>query len=227
MALDVDFGYCVVPTPTPADARRSRRRRRPPFPRRLRRPVPTATPTAVPTPTPTPVPTGTPIVPPTPSPTPSPTPTPFVAADGVHALVPRTRSTSSTKRPDRLTIVTGFPPNAVLAPTAQTLEVEVSNANGVVYHAMLQSGDLLARGSQFLFRDPLAKRAQASRAARQGLAAALQKLNGAMRVYIEAFNELSAATLPQMTVRVRLGMSEVVRTATWSQVTGGWVFDHR
>lgn len=116
---------------------------------------------------------------------------------------------------------------APLAPTAQTLEVEVTNANGVVYHGMLQSGDLQARGSQFLFRDPLAKKGLGVRDGLAKVSLRRFKPNGAMRVYIEAFHELSAATLPQMTVRVRLGMSEVVRTATWSQVTGGWIFDHR
>ena len=223
--LDVDFGYCIVPTPTPK-----------PTPTPIATPTPTAVPTPTPTPVPTPsptpsptptaVPTGTPVVPPTPSPTPSPTPTPFVPPTVcTHSCPDQIRFID--KRPDRLTLLTGFPPTAVLAPTAQTLEVEVSNANGVVYHAMLQSGDLKAKGSQFLFRDPLAKKGAGVRGGLAKVSLRRFKPNGAMRVYIEAFSDLSAATLPQMTVRVRLGTSEVVRTATWSQVTGGWIFDHR
>jgi uncharacterized repeat protein (TIGR01451 family) len=212
--LDVDFGYCVVPTPTP---------------------IPSATPTPSPTPSPSPTPVVTPVSPPTPSPTPSPTPiaTPTPGPIGTSVVPPVVCTHSCAdqirfieKRPDRLTVVTGFPASVTLNPTTESFAIEITNANGTVYQASLLPGDLTERGGQVLFRDPLAKKGLGVRGGLSKVSLRRTKPSGAMRIYVQAFADLTAASLPEMTLRVRVGLDETILTATWSAVRGGWTFDH-
>ncbi|MBY0280140.1 hypothetical protein K2Z84_32810 [Candidatus Binatia bacterium] len=212
--LDVDFGYCVVPTPTPIPTAT---------------PIATATPTpsATPSPTPTPFATFTPVQPPTPSPTPTPAPTGTAVVPPevcTHSCADQIRFIEG--RPDRLTVVTGFPSSVTLDPTTEAFSIEITNANGTIYQATLQPGDLATRGGQIVFRDPLAKKGHGVRGGLAKVSLRRTKPSGALRVYVQAFADLAAATLPDMTVRVRVGLDETVRSATWSAVKGGWVFDH-
>lgn len=237
-----------VPTPTPKPTSSPRPTATPfhatptPKPTNSPKPTGTAAPTPTPKPTSSPRPTGTPTPAPTATaaPTPSPRPaTPTPRATGT-AIVPPTPAASGTPvdvchhncpdkirfaRFDQLMVRSAFPIGAFI-PDDADLEITLENASGIVYAASLQSGDLSRRGKSLVFIDRNAKKGTGFR---DGLAKVkIQEVpNGTgVRVTIEAYGDLSAATDPTMTLSLRVGAHANSITDTWQQTNFGWFRFH-
>lgn len=183
--------------------------------------TPVATPTASPTQTPTPAPTGTAIVPPTPSPTPQ------GPADVCHHACPDSIKFAKNASLDQLIIRSAFPVNVALDPAHEAFHVVLRNANGVVYDGFLPAGALASKGKKFQFVD---------RAARKGLGAhdglfkvevAAAQADLGTRVTIQAYADLSAATLADMTITITIGDDSVQRADVWTTKAYGWINRHR
>ena len=231
---------CASPTPTPVATPTPKPTASPtpvvtPTPKPTASPTPTATPTSTPaatptatatptptaSPTPTPAPTGTAIVPPTPSPTPQ------GPADVCHHACPDSIKFAKNASLDQLIIRSAFPVNVALDPAHEAFHVVVRNANGVVYEGFLPAGALASKGKKFQFVD---------RAARKGLGAhdglfkvevAAAQADLGTRVTIQAYADLSGATLADMTVTITLGDDSVQRADVWTTKAYGWINRHR
>ena len=199
------------PTPTPKPTN---------SPKPTSTPTPAATSTAAPTAsprpaTPTPRPTGTAIVPPTPVTTGTP-------VDVCHHNCPDKIRFSKF---DQLMVRSAFPIGAYI-PDDVDLDITLENANGVVYSASLEPGDLSRRGKSLIFIDRNAKKGTGFRG---GLAKVkIQEVpNGlGMRVTIEAYGDLRDATDPTMTLTLRVGEHANSITDTWQQTNFGWFRFH-
>jgi hypothetical protein len=122
-------------------------------------------------------------------------------------------------------IRSAFPIGAFIPDNAD-LDILLENAAGVVYHASLFPGDLSRRGKSLVFIDRNAKKGAGFRG---GLAnVKIQEVpNGlGMRVTIEAYGDLSAATDPTMTLTIRVGQHLSEITDTWQQTNFGWFRFH-
>ena len=219
----------ATPTPKPTNS---------PKPTSTAAPTPTPRPTSTAAPTPTPKPTNSPR--PTSSPTPSPRPaTPTPRPTGT-AIVPPTPVTTGTpvdvchhncpdkirfSKFDQLMVRSAFPIGAYI-PDDTDLDITLENANGVVYSASLEPGDLSRRGKSLIFIDRNAKKGTGFRG---GLAKVkIQEVpNGlGMRVTIEAYGDLRDATDPTMTLTLRVGEHANSITDTWQQTNFGWFRFH-
>jgi hypothetical protein len=199
----------VAPTPTPVG------------------PTPTPTPVG---PTPSPTPHGNPTPTPTPVPTAHPTPTaplgpPQPTANICHHNCPDKIRLSSGI--DSLDVKSGFPLSTQLDPANEGFRIVLRNANGVIYQATLLPGDLRLKGKKFLFTDKAARRGTGIRG---GLARVeISSAGGGVgtRVNVEAFGDLSAATLSTMTVEITVGNDAIAYTQPWEQKPYGWYLAHR
>ena len=117
--------------------------------------------------------------------------------------------------------------NVAIDPAHEAFHVVVRNANGVVYEGFLPAGALASKGKKFQFVD---------RAARKGLGAhdglfkvevAAAQADLGTRVTIQAYADLSAATLADMTVTITLGDDSVQRADVWTTKAYGWINRHR
>ena len=104
------------------------------------------------------------------------------------------------------------------------ITVRLSNANGVIYETTLAGGSLVTSGHQLKFRDR-----NASRAVAGGLA--LFRIsphgNDGDQVQVEAYGNLSAATLPDMTIEILFGSATYQSSGTWTPTRKGWrLVDH-
>ena len=168
-----------------------------------------------PCPTPTPIPT------PTPTPTPTPMPTTGICHHNCPDII--------RLRPgiDQLQVKSGFAPGTILDPANESFRIVLRNANGIVYQATLQPGDLVPRGKAFVFKDNGARRGLGTRG---GLAKVqISPVTGGtgIRVNVQAFGDLSAATLAVMTVEIAVGTDAIAYTAPWQQRPYGWTLLHR
>lgn len=179
-----------------------------------------------PTPTPPPGPTPTP-TPPRPTPTPTPAgagPAPAPTTGVCHHNCPdKIRFRSGL---DQLAVKTGFAPGVALDPANQAFRIVLRNASGVLYDASLQPGDLVLRGKKFRFTDKGARRGTGIRGGVSRVEVS-QAPNGGIRVNVEAFADLTAATLAEMTVQVTIGDDAVAYTEIWQQKPYGWYLPHR
>lgn len=192
-------------------------------------PGPTPTPSPAPTPSPTPrgpTPRPTSTARPTPTPTapvvnPSPRPTTAVCN---HNCPDKIRL--SATRPDSLSVKSGFAPSVVLAPDAEPFRITLRNANGIVYQASLLPGDIVRKGSKYLFTDKRARRGQGIRGGLSRVEISPTTNGSGTRVNVEAFGNLDAATLAQMTVEITVGDDAIAYTSTWEQTSYGWYLFH-
>ena len=104
------------------------------------------------------------------------------------------------------------------------ITVRLSNADGVIYETSLPGGSLVRSGHQLKFRDR-----NASRAVAGGLA--LFRIsphgNDGDQVQVEAYGDLSKATLPDMTIEILFGSAIYQNSATWTPTRKGWhLVDH-
>jgi hypothetical protein len=128
---------------------------------------------------------------------------------------------------DSLNVKSGFGPSTVLSPATESFRIVLRNANGVIYQAILQPGDLVARGSKFRFVDKGARRGSGIRGGLSRVELSTAKGGLGTRVLVEAFGDLNAATLSVMTVEITVGNDTIAYTATWEQKGYGWYLAHR
>ncbi len=105
------------------------------------------------------------------------------------------------------------------------LTITLTNSNGLVYTGSLLAGDLQERGRALVFKDRTAK----TGGIRDGIA--LVKLQavpktGAMRVTIQAYGDMSAATEADMTLAITVGDDANSVTSTWIAKAFGWQRSH-
>ncbi len=187
-------------------------------------PTPTQPPGPTPTPRPGPTPTPRPTVTAAPTPTPRPGPPQPTAAICHHNCPDKIRLTSGL---DNLNVKSAFGPGTVLSPATESFRIVLRNANGVIYQATLQPGDLVARGGKFRFVDKGARRGTGIRGGLSRVELSEAKGGVGTRVLIEAFGDLNAATLPVMTVEITVGNDTIAYTETWQQKGYGWYLPHR
>ena len=220
----------ATPTPTPMATPTSS-----PTPTPTGTPTPTPTPTGTPTPTSTPVPTPTPTpaATPTPLPTgtavvpPTPTPTPQGPADVCHHACPDTIKFGKRGKPDQLLIRSAFPADVVLDPANEAFRVVLSNANGVLYDGFLPAGAIGKKGRKFQFIDRAARKGQGAFDGLFKVEVSSAQADAGTRVTIQAYGDLAAATLPEMTITITLGDDVVQRTDVWGTKAYGWINIHR
>lgn len=178
-----------------------------------------------PTPTP-PAPTPTPAVTATPRPTPTAPLGPPQPTAGVchHNCPDKIRFGSGL---DLLDVKSGFAPSTVLNPSAEGFRIVLRNANGVIWQATLQPGDLVLRGRKFRFADKGARRGQGIRGGLSRVEISSANGGAGTRVNVQAFADLSAATLATMTVEITVGNDTIAYTQPWQQKPYGWYLPHR
>jgi cysteine-rich repeat protein len=138
---------------------------------------------------------------------------------------PGTITFHGTSRPnDRLkvngVVVTRLP----VSTEGLTITVRLSNANGVVYEATLDGGDLVAKGRQLKFRD---RNAASAVEGGIGIFRVSPHRTDGYRVKVEAYGDLSAATLADMTIEILFGLETYQNSATWMSTPKGWrLVDH-
>jgi hypothetical protein len=102
--------------------------------------------------------------------------------------------------------------------------VRLSNANGVIYETSLSGESLVASGHQLKFRDR-----NAPRTVEGGLAMFRISPHGndGDQVQVEAYGNLSTATLPDMTIEILFGNATYQNSGTWTPTRTGWhLVDH-
>ncbi|MDG2305044.1 MAG: hypothetical protein P8R42_10375 [Candidatus Binatia bacterium] len=106
-------------------------------------------------------------------------------------------------------------------PTANSMTVSLSNANGTIYSGALMPGDLISKGHKWFFRDKGGKLGYGSR---DGIYTVKLKVakSGLWRVKIKAYSDLSAATLAEMTMELSFGSTNFGFTGTFTKKSKGW-----
>ena len=125
----------------------------------------------------------------------------------------RFRSRPTAK--DRLQINGRIVPIAPIDPTQLAVAVRLSNANGLIYSTELPAGELTGR-RRFTFRN------RAARTDGGFWYLVLAPHRGGDRIDLVAYGDLSAATLPEMTVEISIGQGQYKHSATWVRTRSGW-----
>jgi hypothetical protein len=128
-------------------------------------------------------------------------------------------------RIDRLSFSGGVIPAspAQIDPLNEPVGFLLTNANGAIYRAQLQPGDLKGSAIKFGFRDPSARFGS-------GIRDGLYKVKGFLRNGVYHFNvfayaDLSAATLPTMTLQIVVGDDAFFTKANWTRTSRGWRYE--
>jgi hypothetical protein len=129
-------------------------------------------------------------------------------------------------KPDNLQLLTAFPSTTVLDPTNEAFTLTLRNANGVIYTASLVPGDLLLKGKNHRFLDRMARKGLGIRGGLAKVELRPVPKKQAIRVTIQAYSDLDAATLAEMTAEVTLGDDTIAQTAVWLQKSYGWRNPH-
>ncbi len=99
--------------------------------------------------------------------------------------------------------------------------VLLTNSNGVIYRAILEDGDLLRLSKGAKFKDPSASRGPGTR---DGLYSVRIKNKGAfITIAIQAFADMSRATIPVMGLQVLSGGEVAYYKSEWRKTPSGWV----
>jgi cysteine-rich repeat protein len=124
--------------------------------------------------------------------------------------------------PDYAKIQGGMEAAAVpsLSPGTEQFGFLFTNPNGVLFRIVLPPGALQPRGTTaFKYFDANAKRIG-------GLFKVVLKLkHGVYHVTVKAYGDMSAATVPTMTVQVLIGDDVYFTHATWLRTKTGWKFE--
>lgn len=125
---------------------------------------------------------------------------------------------------DGLWFVTAFPTGTLVDPENEALTVTLSNADGTIYTTTLPAGSLIEQRGYFRYTNPAARQTTGG----FGKVKLYFTPDGQnLRLYAQAYGDLSAATLADMTLTVTLGDDTVVSTATWNPTSNGWIFNHQ
>lgn len=127
------------------------------------------------------------------------------------------RITFRDGRPDLLVLRGVIPtaPTGDLAATPAT--IEVAGGLGTFFGHSLPAGALAQSGAVYLARSP-----EAARSGGIGLLRIKLRPDGSADVALQAFGDLSAADLPQMTVRLTVGGQTYAASGTWRPRANGW-----
>lgn len=127
-------------------------------------------------------------------------------------------------RLDKLTLHGRIIPLSSIDPAFEAFTLELTNANGTVFSATLNPGDLkeAAGGRRAIYRNPSAR-----------LTGGLFRVQiaqrndpaGGYRVDIVAYGDMSSATLPEMTVFLLVGDDAFFTSDPWIERRNGWVVD--
>jgi TQXA domain-containing protein len=133
----------------------------------------------------------------------------------------RPASSRARQRPDLLRVHGRIEPGTAHDAVAEGLTLLVTNAHGVVYKARLLPGDLQRRKSGMSFVDKAAARGAGTR---DGLYRVRLRrgINDSLVVSIEAYGDLSAATLPAMTIQIGIGDDMFYTKGAFSSRRYGW-----
>jgi hypothetical protein len=156
-----------------------------------------------------------------------PTPTPATPPDICHHACPDTLKFGRGSKQDQLIIRSAFTVNTVLDPPNEAFEIVLSNANGVIYQASLQPGDLVRKGKKFQFIDRTARKTPGIRDGLFKVEVSPAQADVGTRVTIQAYGDFAAATLAEMTIKISLGDDAVQRTDAWLPRAYGWLNAHR
>jgi cysteine-rich repeat protein len=125
--------------------------------------------------------------------------------------------------PDSLSIHGRIEPTTPIDPATEQVGILLTNENGAIYRGVLVPGDMVSGGGQiqnFKFVD---RDAKLGLGIRQGLGKVMiYKRSNAYSVYITAYGDLSAATLPDMTIQLVVGNDVFQNTGTWKPKSYGW-----
>ncbi|MEO2169010.1 MAG: hypothetical protein ABGY42_12990 [bacterium] len=123
-------------------------------------------------------------------------------------------------KPDFLFVKAGFFPTEPFVPTDCNFKITLSNAGGTFYEGELLPGDLPKRGHMYYFRDRTAR----AGGTRDGILwTQLSKMTpGYWRFQFKAFEDLSEATVPTMTLRLDTCDNAYALTADWSELRSGF-----
>jgi hypothetical protein len=104
-------------------------------------------------------------------------------------------------------------PNAMLS---SKFGILLTNANGTIFRAVLDAGQLVKKGSGALFKNKLAGRSG-------GLYKVQVKSKlGYVRIQVQSYSDMSLATVPLMGVQVLLAGEEAYYKASWQKRPNGW-----
>jgi hypothetical protein len=124
-------------------------------------------------------------------------------------------------------------PKDAMNPVEQRFGIMIENAQGVVFAAFLEEGDVqpsrASPGKRFFFVDKTAKRSAGIRGGIYRFSVLMRKIKGTeyAAVRIRAYGDFSRATLPRMTTQI-YGLKEVgFLTADWTEKKRGWILRQR
>jgi hypothetical protein len=119
---------------------------------------------------------------------------------------------------DSLALHLAVVPNTPIDPLTEPVSIKLSNVNGTLFSQTLPPGSFKKVGSRFLFKDPTAK-------TNGGLYSVIitKRTGGVYRIDVQAYKDLSAATLPDMTINIALGNDQFASSKPWTQTGNGWV----
>jgi hypothetical protein len=125
---------------------------------------------------------------------------------------------------DKLELHARINPLSAIDPASESFTVEIANANGTVFTATLNPGDLKATngGKRFIYRNAAAR--GAGGLFRVQIAQRHDGLQG-YRVDVLAYGDLSSATLADMSTFIVVGNAGFFDSSTWTPRVHGWSID--
>ena len=140
---------------------------------------------------------------------------------------PATIKWGKNGKPDRLKIHGRFPQMSPIEPLSEVVGILLTNELGTIYQANLISGDMRGRvgGRRFKYKDKTAKVDGIGQ--RNGLYAVNVKTRVrdgiTWNVFrVQAFSDLSLATVPDMTTQIVTGNDAATLTRAWTATKRGW-----
>ena len=115
----------------------------------------------------------------------------------------------------------------VLDPAHEALHIVLSNTNGVIYDGLLPAGSLELKGKKFQFIDRAARKGLGTHDGLFKVEVAAAQADAGTRVTIQAYGDLGAATLADMTITITIGDDTVQRADVWLTKAYGWINRHR
>jgi len=115
-------------------------------------------------------------------------------------------------------------PMTDIDPANENVTIEISNLNGTIFASTLPAGDIAEEspGRKWAFRDPSA---QVLGGIVRLTITRRTDANGGYRVDALVREDLSLATLAEMTTRIAIGGDQFNRTDTWLARHYGWAVD--
>ncbi len=127
--------------------------------------------------------------------------------------------------PDVLKIHGGIEPLTAADPRTEGVGVLLTNANGIVFKAVLLPGDLEGNDRSLSFVDRGASKGRGIRGGIYKLK--LRKRAARYDFNLQAYGDLSAATQPVMTAQLRIGDDMFAFKSEWRRLPKGWKTDFK